>query len=36
VAEDAEKLCEKETELVKEFESGDLDDDDDVGPDFGV
>ena len=36
VAEDAEKLDERETELVKEIESGDLDDDDDVGADFGV
>ena len=35
-AEDAEKLREREKELVKEIEDGDLDDDDDVGPDFGV
>jgi hypothetical protein len=35
-AEDAEKSPEREKELVKELESGDLDDDVDVGPDFGV
>lgn len=35
-AEDAEKLREREKELVKEIEDGDLDDDGDVGPDFGV
>jgi 26S proteasome regulatory subunit N3 len=35
LAEDAEKLREREKELVKEMQDGDLDDDD-VGPDFGV
>jgi len=36
LAEEAQKLREREKELVKEIEDGDLDDDDDVGPDFGV
>jgi 26S proteasome regulatory subunit N3 len=33
--EDAEKIREREKELVKEIEDGDRDDDDDVGP-YGV
>ena len=36
LAEEAQRLREREKELVKEIEHGDLDDDDDVGPDFGV
>jgi hypothetical protein len=33
---DAEKSREREKELLKEIEEGDLDDDDDVGADFGL